>query len=160
TGFRVSMADDCSWPRKRAEESVSSCVQPALPALLLLPRFASQSALRRPWPKAGESPWKSYAAEAARPGSRCCWRSTMRRVMCMYFPKWPLQRLCCERPELRDKPVAIIGQGTAARGPQILLVSMLANRSGIRTDMPVAEAMAIQPQLSTVEVDPDRDRFA
>jgi protein ImuB len=78
----------------------------------------------------------------------------------MYFPKWPLQRLCCERPELRDKPVAIIGQGTAARGSQILLVSMLANRSGIRTDMPVAEAMAIQPQLSTVEEDPDRDRSA
>jgi protein ImuB len=78
----------------------------------------------------------------------------------MYFPKWPLQRLCCERPELRDKPIAIIGQGTAARGPQILLASMLASRSGIRAGMPVAEAMAIQPQLSTVEEDPDRDRSA
>jgi protein ImuB len=80
----------------------------------------------------------------------------MKRVICVYFPAWPLQRLCRERPELRDKPVAF-SNPDAPRGPQIVLCSRRAIRSGVRLDMPVAEAIAIERDLHIQNINPGKD---
>jgi protein ImuB len=82
----------------------------------------------------------------------------MRRVMCVYFPKWPLQRLRHARPEVRDKPIAL--SNGAAKRPQIVLCSEQAARLGIRPGFTVAEAVAIEPQIVIHEEDLEGDRRA
>jgi protein ImuB len=82
----------------------------------------------------------------------------MKRVMCIYFPKWPLQRLCAAKPELRGNPVGIADH-TTNRGSYIQVCSPSAARSGIRAGMPVAEAMAINPYLRVEEENPEKDRL-
>jgi len=74
----------------------------------------------------------------------------------VYLPKWPLQRLGQERPELRGKPVVLV-DSQAGRGPQVVLCSAEAGRAGVRPGMPLAEALAALPRLCTVEADPQRD---
>lgn len=103
----------------------------------------------------------------------------MKRMMCVYLPNWPLQRLQRERPELRDKSLSEKGTGPlksrvqspfrigfkalvlvnngAARGPKVVFCSASAARSGIHPGMPVAEAVAIDPRLGIEEYDPVRD---
>ncbi|HMC65836.1 MAG TPA: DNA polymerase Y family protein [Gemmataceae bacterium] len=81
----------------------------------------------------------------------------MKRVMCAHFPKWPLQRLQHEQPELRDKPV-VLSDSSAARRPQIILCSERATRLGIRPGLPIAEAVAIAPDLCIREEDAEKDR--
>jgi protein ImuB len=78
----------------------------------------------------------------------------MRRVMCVYLPAWPLQRLVHARPELRDKPVAL---SRLARVPEVVVGSRLAVRAGVRPGMPVAEARAIEPRLEVHEQEPEAD---
>ncbi len=43
------------------------------------------------------------AGAAAKTVNRSPWRSTMKRVMCVYLPNWPLQRLGHEQPALRAR---------------------------------------------------------
>src|SRR5262245_40137401 len=100
---------------------------------------------------------KWCAAGAAGVVNPSCWRSAMKRVMCVHFPKWPLQRLRHEQPELRDKPVVLSDTGAAPR-PQIVLCSERAASLGIRPGLPVAEAVAIAPDLCICEEDVGKDR--
>ena len=44
----------------------------------------------------------------------------MKRVMCVYLPNWPLQRLRQERHELRGKAVIVV-DSQAARGPRVVV---------------------------------------
>src|SRR5262245_52011487 len=81
----------------------------------------------------------------------------MTHILCMYFPKWPLQRLLFDRPELRDKAV-VVASPRARRGPAVSLSSTLAAKAGIRPGMPVAEALAIQSTVHVEEENPRRDR--
>src|SRR5437588_1531401 len=76
--------------------------------------------------------------------------------MCVYLPKWPLQRLRRERHEFRAKPVVLV-DGKAARGPRVVLCSAQASRAGVRPQMPLAEALAIEPRLCAEEKNPDGD---
>jgi protein ImuB len=83
----------------------------------------------------------------------------MKRVMCIYWPQWPLQRLRHEQPALRGKSVVLFDpQGP--RGPQVVACSPLAIREGIRPGMPLAEAMSVDPDVITQEAAPERDRQA
>ena len=82
----------------------------------------------------------------------------MKRVLCIYLPAWPLQRLGHARPELRAKAVVLVAAGT--RGPKIVLASRRAARCGVRPDMPVAEAFALCPNLVSCDCDPEADRRA
>jgi protein ImuB len=79
--------------------------------------------------------------------------------MCVYLPNWPLQRLGHQRAELRERPVVLVDSG-AVRGPKVVLCSKSALRSGVRPAMPLAEALAIHPQLSIQEQDTEADRRA
>src|SRR5262245_18812762 len=81
----------------------------------------------------------------------------MKRVMCVCFPQWPLQRLARDRPELRDKPVGLI---LASQKPQVVLCSAAAVRLGVRPGLPAAEARAMVAALHTEEEDAGEDRRA
>jgi protein ImuB len=83
----------------------------------------------------------------------------MNRVMCVYFPNWPIQRLRHQRPELRGKPVALC-QARAARKPLVLHCCRSAARLGIRPGLPVAEALAVAPHLDLHDEAPEEDRRA
>jgi protein ImuB len=91
----------------------------------------------------------------------------MKRVMCVYLPAWPLQRLRHEQPGLRDKPVAFYDSG-AARGPRVVLYGApertrgrgQAGRPAVWPGMPVVEAVAIERRLALCKYDPTGDRHA
>jgi protein ImuB len=65
----------------------------------------------------------------------------MKRVLCVWFPQWPLQRLLLERPELRNRPVVIAGRGT--RGREVRFASRPARDLGVTVGQPLAEAEAL-----------------
>src|SRR5262245_3132989 len=83
----------------------------------------------------------------------------MRRVMSVYLPGWPLQRLARNEPGLRDVSLAV-ADPDAARGPQVVLCSARARRAGIRPGMPVAEALAMDRSLQVREQNRDADVLA
>src|SRR5437870_209623 len=81
----------------------------------------------------------------------------MKRVMCVYLPGWPLQRLGHDEPALRQRAVVIVDP-QAARGPKVVLASRLAARSGVKPGMPLAEARSLVPRLAIQEHDAQADR--
>ncbi len=79
--------------------------------------------------------------------------------MCVYLPHWPLQRLWHEHSELRKKPV-VLSIPRPAKGSEVVLCCARAVRTGVRPGMPVAEALALQPQLHVQDMEPERDIVA
>jgi protein ImuB len=65
----------------------------------------------------------------------------MKRILCLWFPLWPIQRLRHKRPELRTIPLVVYVEtrGKAA----VASASPQAQQHGIRIGMPLAEAKAI-----------------
>jgi len=64
----------------------------------------------------------------------------MPRVLCVWFPRWPIQRLRSERPELdRSEIVLFAGQNGRAL---ITACTSKAERLGLRIGQPLAEARA------------------
>jgi protein ImuB len=82
----------------------------------------------------------------------------MKRVMCIYFPAWPLQRLIHDRPELRGE--AVVLARSDSRGQRVVYCSQRAAQIGVRPGMPLAEALAVAPALHVEEEDGERDRQA
>ncbi|MFN0056223.1 MAG: hypothetical protein ACKV0T_29100 [Planctomycetales bacterium] len=66
----------------------------------------------------------------------------MKRVLCVWFPRWPLQRLFCVRPELKDQPVVLYGPARRG-GWQALYAARGAIARGVVPGMPLAEAQAL-----------------
>ena len=81
----------------------------------------------------------------------------MTRMVCVWLPNWPVQRLRHERPELRDRPVVLFSN-TGNRGPCVAAVGRallpVANHEtgksahpttvdGLTIGMPLAEAEAL-----------------
>jgi protein ImuB len=82
----------------------------------------------------------------------------MPRVLCVWFPRWPLQRLRSARPELERTELALFaGQG---QRPLITVCSLKAQRLGLHTGQPLAEARALLPQAVFIPADPAADREA
>src|SRR5579864_3319513 len=72
----------------------------------------------------------------------------MNRVLCLWFPHWPLQRICLVQPELKGSPVVLYGparQNSSAQGGDWLVrhCSKAAVAAGVRPGMPLAEAQAL-----------------
>lgn len=61
--------------------------------------------------------------------------------MCVWLPRWPIQRLVGERPQLKDRALVLFAE--AARGLQIVNCSDLATEWGISPGMPLAEARGL-----------------
>jgi protein ImuB len=81
-----------------------------------------------------------------------------RRFLCLYFSRWPIQRLLRGEPELRGKPLAVYERG--AHGPRLVACSPEAGKRGVETGMPVSEATALAPDLLVCEIDRAADRNA
>ncbi|MCA1605868.1 MAG: DNA polymerase Y family protein, partial [Acidobacteria bacterium] len=93
----------------------------------------------------------------------------MKRVMCIYLPRWPLQRRraasCLVDPEPPVSPSRkrqperplVIAQPHFLERAKVLLCCDRALQLGIRPGMPVAEAKAIEPALWVQDDDPPAD---
>ena len=82
----------------------------------------------------------------------------MPRVLCVWFPKWPIQRLRIARPELKKSELVLfIGQN---QRPSILVCSANAERSGLCIGQPLAEAKALLPKAVFLPADLAADRSA
>jgi protein ImuB len=74
----------------------------------------------------------------------------MKRVLCIWLPNWPVQRLCAARPELKGRAVALYASAghpalpRAARGPAIVARSAEAAAQGVALGMPLAEATTMR----------------
>jgi len=82
----------------------------------------------------------------------------MPRVLCVWFPKWPIQRLQSERPELRRSDLVLFA-GRNQR-PSITVCSPRAQRLGLHIGQPLAEAKALLPQAVYLPADAKADRAA
>ena len=66
----------------------------------------------------------------------------MRRIACIHFPNWPIQRLVVASPELRRQRLVLFSE-LANRGRLVAAVSPLAVQSGVRIGMPLTEAKSL-----------------
>lgn len=90
----------------------------------------------------------------------------MKRVMCVWLPEWPLQRLQSVHREDEPEPVPrVLYAESARRGLRVVICCRNTARQGVRPGMPLAEARGLlkttsgpQPQL--LEHDPQADRTA
>jgi protein ImuB len=65
----------------------------------------------------------------------------MQRILAIWLPNWPVQRLVNERPELAGRPLLL--HGAAGGRPVVVACSIEAQHLGITPQMPLAEASAI-----------------
>ncbi|MFM9961312.1 MAG: hypothetical protein ACKV2Q_08805 [Planctomycetaceae bacterium] len=73
----------------------------------------------------------------------------MSRMVCVWLPNWPLQRLRHERPELRDRPV-VLSTNIGNRGPRVAAVE----GDGLVVGMPLAEAEALLAGQTAAHIEP------
>jgi len=89
----------------------------------------------------------------------------MTRLLCLWFPNWPVQRRHQQSPALRDQPLVLVA---VRQGREIVgHCCDLAIRRGIRPGMPLAEAKTLlQPRSGRPEVghclseEPEQDQQA
>ena len=74
-------------------------------------------------------------------------KSQPRRILCLWLPEWPIQRLIVAEPELRQQRVVLF-RTDSRKGKLVASASPLARRLGIRRDMPMAEAKALLQHVS------------
>ena len=82
----------------------------------------------------------------------------MTRILCLWLPNWPIQRVVRCRPELKGRAVALVADGP--RGGLVAACSSAAVAQGVRPEMPVAEAQALARDLVIVPHEPSADRRA
>ena len=83
----------------------------------------------------------------------------MKRVLCLWLPNWPVQRLIRVRPELRKQPVILYHPQKS----RVVACSRAACALGVRVDMTLAEATALARVRSSIHLekdDPAADREA
>lgn len=84
----------------------------------------------------------------------------MRRLLCVWLPGWPTQRLrrCAAAPDTAPRPLATV---ESVRGQRRLAsLCPLAEAAGLRVEMALAQARAICPELAVADADPAGDRDA
>lgn len=64
------------------------------------------------------------------------------RILCVWFPNWPIQRLVTQQPKLRCQQVVLFRRDSR-RGQLVSAASPLARRSGICPGMPLSEAKSL-----------------
>jgi protein ImuB len=82
----------------------------------------------------------------------------MPRVICVWFPKWPIQRLRTARPELKRRELVLFASQN--QRPLITVCSPNSERLGICTGQPLAEARALRPKAVFLPADFAADRSA
>ena len=66
----------------------------------------------------------------------------MRRVLCVWFPNWPIQRQAALRPEL-ERAAVVLHAERGSRGSYVVTCSEAAAHRGVRPGIPLAEAAAL-----------------
>jgi protein ImuB len=66
----------------------------------------------------------------------------MPRILCLWFPHWPLQRVIVARPELKGEPL-ILFTVDARQIPRVVDGSLVVRQQGVRKQMPLREATAL-----------------
>jgi protein ImuB len=82
----------------------------------------------------------------------------MPRVLCVWFPKWPIQRLQTARPELERSEIVLFA-GPDQR-PLVTECGWKAERLGVHIGQPLAEAKIHLPTAVFLPEDPPADRSA
>jgi protein ImuB len=96
------------------------------------------------------SPTVSVAVEALdqrQADRRKSMLSQPKRILCLWLPEWPIQRLIVAEPELRQQRVVLF-RNDSRKGKLVTSASPLARQLGIRRDMPLAEAKALLQHAS------------
>ena len=62
----------------------------------------------------------------------------MKRILCLWFPNWPIQRLVVAEPNLR-KTHLVLFRRDSRKGQLVSAASPLAMQDGVRPEMPVSE---------------------
>jgi protein ImuB len=78
-----------------------------------------------------------------------------RRILCLFFPRFTIDRLEQEDERWIDRPLAIVRE--EARHLYVASVNAMAWKTGVRIGDRVADARAVQPDLRIVLEDPDGD---
>lgn len=73
----------------------------------------------------------------------------MKRILCVWFPNWPIQRLVVDQPELRCQRIVLFRRD-ARRGQIVSAVSPLAMQDGLAIDMPLSEAKSLLRRATQV----------
>lgn len=68
--------------------------------------------------------------------------SHSKRILCLWFPNWPIQRLVVEKVELRKQRI-ILFRRDSRRGQVVSAASPLAIKGGVCEGMPVSEAKSL-----------------
>ena len=94
------------------------------------------------------------------------WSGTVKRVISIWLPRWPIDRLCRERAQesagatqsaaVGPTPFALIAAGR--RGPVLWSVDCAAGAAGLHCGMRLADARALCANLATEPADPMSDR--
>lgn len=85
-------------------------------------------------------------------------RIVSRRVLAVWLPWWPIERLAKRRPEVRDRPFAAVAE---VRGRQVVAAAnRQAARAGLEPGMSLADARAVAPEVVVRPADPDADARA
>jgi protein ImuB len=65
----------------------------------------------------------------------------MKRVLALWLPNWPVQRLLISKPELAGRPVVL--EAPSRHGQCVAACSREAHEAGVTIGMPIAEAIAL-----------------
>jgi protein ImuB len=66
----------------------------------------------------------------------------MKRMLCLWLPNWPIQRIVAARPELKGRAL-ILYTRKGSRGQRVVACSAEASAAGVSPDMPVSEATSL-----------------
>jgi protein ImuB len=80
------------------------------------------------------------------------------RILALWLPNWPVQRLIRAKPQLKQQPVIL--HHSARRGQSVVACSRAAWQLGVRVEMPLSEATALGNQFHIEPHDPFEDRKA
>ena len=108
-------------------------------------------------PSAGAGGCKSsWFAAAEEPAAAACnWNSTksktpgwkrtttMRRILCLHLPNWPIQRLLAERPALDPRRPLVLFARDSRQRQLVAACNTVAAGHGVRLRMPLPEADAL-----------------
>lgn len=81
-----------------------------------------------------------------------------KRILCVWIPNWPIQRITKSQPDLKKHPLALYEHGPRG-GLRIGFTSFLARKNGIQAGIPVADATArLGSRLRIIKHDPIADK--
>ena len=85
----------------------------------------------------------------------------MKRVLCIWFPDWPIQRLVVDLPELKTKSLVLHARDSQ-RGQRVVACCERARLRGVVPQMPLAEVAALKggTSFSLQEHRPEQDEKA